>query len=104
MGDHRQLPPLFKYKEGMFEGLTMDKRVTKETLDKYEALVENSLFKKLFSEAKNNKYMLIKQYRSHKQIMDIVNLFYEDKLVMGNKKEQNKYCTWRQQNSLGRYK
>lgn len=89
VGDHRQLPPLFKYKEGMFEGLTLDKRVSREVLDKYELLVETSLFKKLFSEAKNNKYMLIKQYRSHKQIMDIVNLFYEDKLVMGNKKEQN---------------
>jgi len=89
VGDHRQLPPLFKYKEGMFEGLTLDKRVTKEVLDKYEELVETSLFKKLFSEAKKNKYMLIKQYRSHKQIMDIVNLFYEDKLEMGNKREQN---------------
>lgn len=89
VGDHRQLPPLFKYKEGMFEGLTIDKRVNKETLDKYEALVENSLFKKLFGEAKNNKFMLIKQYRSHKQIMDIVNLFYEDKLLLGNNKDQN---------------
>ncbi len=89
VGDHRQLPPLFKYKEGMFEGLTEDKRVGKDVLSKYEELVETSLFKKLFNEAKKNKYMLIKQYRSHKQIMDIVNLFYEDKLVMGNKKEQN---------------
>jgi superfamily I DNA and/or RNA helicase len=89
VGDHRQLPPLFKYKEGMFEGLTIDKRETKETLDKYEQLVESSLFKKLFSEAKDNKFMLVKQYRSHKQIMDIVNLFYEDKLILGNSKEQN---------------
>ena len=89
VGAHRQLPPLFKYKEGMFEGLTEDKRVGKDVLSKYEELVETSLFKKLFNEAKKNKYMLIKQYRSHKQIMDIVNLFYEDKLVMGNKKEQN---------------
>ena len=89
VGDHRQLPPLFKYKEGMFEGFSIDKRVSKETLNKYESLVETSLFKKLFNEAKNNKFMLIKQYRSHKQIMDIVNLFYEDKLVLGNRKEQN---------------
>ena len=91
VGDHRQLPPLFKYKEGMFEGFSVDKRVSKDTLDKYEALVETSLFKKLFNEAKNNKFMLIKQYRSHKQIMDIVNLFYEDKLLLGNKDEQNNY-------------
>ena len=89
VGDHRQLPPLFKYKEGMFEGFTMDKRVSKDTLSKYESLVETSLFKKLFNEAKYNKFMLVKQYRSHEQIMDIVNLFYEDKLVMGNKDEQN---------------
>ena len=62
--------------EGMFEGLTLDKRVNKETLSEYEAFVEMSLFKKLFNEAKYNKFMLVKQYRSHKQIMDIVNLFY----------------------------
>ena len=89
VGDHRQLPPLFKYKEGMFEGLTFDKRVSKETLSEYETLVETSLFKKLFNEAKYNKFMLVKQYRSHKQIMDIVNLFYEDKLILGNKNDQN---------------
>ena len=89
VGDHRQLPPLFKYKESMFNSFTMDKRVSKDSLDKYESLVETSMFKKLFTEAKNNKFMLIKQYRSHKQIMDIVNLFYEDKLVLGNKKEQD---------------
>ena len=84
-----QMSVKHQYKEGMFEGLTVDKRVSKETLEKYESLVETSLFKKLFNEAKNNKFMLIKQYRSHKQIMDIVNLFYEDKLVLGNKDEQN---------------
>jgi len=94
VGDHRQLPPLFKYKEGMFENFSIDKRVNKETLDKYEELVETSLFKKLFNEASNNKFMLVKQYRSHKQIMDIVNIFYEDKLVLGyndldNTKEHN---------------
>ena len=73
----------------MFESFSLDKRVNKETLDKYESLVETSLFKKLFNEAKNNKFMLIKQYRSHKQIMDVVNLFYDDKLVLGNNLEQN---------------
>ena len=86
VGDHRQLPPLFKYKEGMFS----DKlSFNKELLDKYEELVETSLFKKLFNEAKTNKFMLVKQYRSHKQIMDVVNLFYDDKLVLGNNIEQN---------------
>ncbi len=83
VGDHRQLPPLFKYREKMFED------VSKELLMKYESLVENSLFKELFKKARFNKYMLVNQYRSHEQIMDIVNIFYDDKLRLGNSKEQN---------------
>ena len=84
VGDHRQLPPLFKYKEKMFNGA-----VDKGLLSKYEALVENSMFKELFKKVRNNKYMLVNQYRSHEQIMDVVNIFYDDKLKLGNKKEQN---------------
>ena len=84
VGDHRQLPPLFKYKEKMF-----NETISKELLSKYESLVENSLFKDLFKKARNNKYMLVNQYRSHEQIMDVVNIFYDDKLRLGNLKEQN---------------
>ena len=84
VGDHRQLPPLFKYKEKMFSGA-----LDKEMLNKYEALVENSMFKDLFKKARYNKYMLVNQYRSHEQIMDVVNIFYDDKLRLGNQKEQN---------------
>jgi len=83
VGDHRQLPPLFKYKERMFSD------DDKELLKKYEALVENSLFKDLFKKARRNKYMLVNQYRSHEQIMNVVNIFYDDKLRLGNLKEQN---------------
>lgn len=84
VGDHRQLPPLFKYKEKMF-GDDEDKN----NLRKYEELVENSMFKELFKKARNNKYMLVNQYRSHEQIMNIVNIFYDDKLRLGYGKEQN---------------
>lgn len=83
VGDHRQLPPLFKYKEKMFDD------VSKEQLEKYQALVENSLFKELFIKSRKNKYMLVNQYRSHEQIMNVVNIFYDDKLKLGNKSEQN---------------
>ena len=84
VGDHRQLPPLFKYKEKMFSDAS-----DKEMLSKYETLVENSMFKDLFKKARYNKYMLVNQYRSHEQIMDVVNIFYDDKLKLGNLKEQN---------------
>ncbi len=84
VGDHRQLPPLFKYKEKMFSD-----NLDKEMLSKYESLVENSMFKDLFKSARYNKYMLVNQYRSHEQIMDVVNIFYDDKLKLGNSKEQN---------------
>lgn len=84
VGDHRQLPPLFKYKEKMFSD-----SADKEMLSKYESLVENSMFKELFKSARYNKYMLVNQYRSHEQIMDVVNIFYDDKLRLGNSKEQN---------------
>ena len=84
VGDHRQLPPLFKYKEKMW-----GETINKELLTKYESLVENSMFKDLFKKARNNKYMLVNQYRSHEQIMDVVNIFYDDKLRLGNLKEQN---------------
>ena len=84
VGDHRQLPPLFKYKEKMFKDDS-----DKELLSKYESLVENSMFKELFKKSRNNKYMLVNQYRSHEQIMDVVNIFYDDKLKLGNLKEQN---------------
>lgn len=84
VGDHRQLPPLFKYKDKMFS----DPK-DKEMLSKYESLVENSLFKELFKKARKNKYMLVNQYRSHEQIMNVVNLFYDDKLKLGNSMEQN---------------
>ncbi len=84
VGDHRQLPPLFKYKEKMFSD--SDDKVL---LNKYEALVENSMFKELFKKARKNKYMLVNQYRSHEQIMNIVNIFYDDKLRLGYGNEQN---------------
>lgn len=83
VGDHRQLPPLFKYKEKMFSD---DER---ENLKKYESLIENSMFKDLFRKARLNKYMLVNQYRSHEQIMSIVNIFYDDKLKLGYGNEQN---------------
>jgi superfamily I DNA and/or RNA helicase len=47
------------------------------------------MFKELFTKARKNKYMLVNQYRSHEQIMNIVNIFYDDKLRLGNKEEQN---------------
>lgn len=85
VGDHRQLPPMFKYKENMFERY----KFNKNEFDYYKEMVENSVFKHLFARASKNKFTLLKQYRSHEQIMDIVNLFYDGKLQLGNGAQQN---------------
>jgi superfamily I DNA and/or RNA helicase len=63
--------------------------VSRDLFNKYQSLVENSVFKDLFKKARKNKYMLVNQYRSHEQIMNVVNIFYDDKLKLGNSSEQN---------------
>ena len=67
VGDHRQLPPMFKYRENMFESLSeqIKDQVKKNKLNFYQNMVEESVFKKfILVVAKNNKYTLLKQYRS----------------------------------------
>jgi len=89
VGDHRQLPPTFKYKENMLEYLSEQNKISKAKLKEYQDMVEDSLFAKLFSAIKKNKAMLINQYRSHSQIVDVINTFYEGKLNVGNEVAQD---------------
>jgi hypothetical protein len=93
VGDHRQLPPMFR--EGQdAEGLTEESddqvpeelALTPENLKKYEKFVTASLFRTHFERADDSiKERLTVQHRMHPDIMDSVNRFYEGQLTCGIK-------------------
>ncbi|PVX38190.1 AAA domain-containing protein [Janthinobacterium sp. 78] len=98
VGDHRQLPPVFKeggsaqelleeMEEQAAEGDAQERQevaLTAENIKRYEHLVSASLFKQHFEDAAPSlKAFLLTQYRMHPQIMDVVNKFYENRLKCG---------------------
>lgn len=93
VGDHRQLPPLFGEHAVTYydyiQDIDEDDQETKDLLspgnyDRFEELVTNSLFKRHYEQADPaNKGPLLKQYRMHREIMDVVNMFYDSKLEPG---------------------
>ena len=89
VGDHRQLPPTFKYKENMLDYLSEKNKVSKLKLKEYQEMVEDCLFASLFTSLKKNKSMLVNQYRSHSQIVDVINTFYDGRLNVGNLETQD---------------
>jgi len=92
VGDQRQLPPIFKYRDSMFEGFDeqdKEKMLQGRTLNDYKTMVEHSLFEEMYNKLKYNKAMLTQQYRFNEEIMNCVNVFYDNKLQLGAGKEQN---------------
>lgn len=96
VGDHRQLPPLFKEHEGSWEEAVADQEespdedqntdseLTAENFDRFKRMVTSSLFKEHFENAPDSlKSFLFTQYRMHPQIMRVVNQFYENRLKCG---------------------
>lgn len=113
VGDHRQLPPMFKeheqsYKEmfnlkdgaGENEDAEIDEskdleqsdeipdeikqQMTVENFRKYEKMVTSSLFKEYFENAPSSlKCTLLTQYRMHPDISAVINRFYENRLIDG---------------------
>jgi len=78
VGDHQQLPPIFRMNE---DELTVneidDKEQIKELLKKYEHLVTSSYFREMFEDADESlKGRLVIQYRMHPAIMNAINQFY----------------------------
>jgi superfamily I DNA and/or RNA helicase len=87
VGDHRQLPPMYEYRnfrDEDYEGLDPD--IINPTINKrYTEMYENSYFKMLFEKVPNDyKIMLTKQYRSHEHIMNVFNHFYNKNLELGD--------------------
>ena len=87
VGDHRQLPPMFKEHEDSYKELTENQDsipeeirdlLTQENFRKFKKMVTSSLFKDYFEQADESiKHSLLVQYRMHSDIMDIINRFYE---------------------------
>jgi hypothetical protein len=90
VGDHRQLPPLFKERQGAWEEAlentpsALQSLLTKENFYRFRDMVTASLFKEYFEQARGDiKETLLTQYRMHPEIMAVVNHFYENKLRCG---------------------
>ncbi len=93
VGDHRQLPPLFKEQEGAWEEVIHESEdlppaarqlLTRENFLRFRDMVTASLFKTYFENAPSAiKETLLVQYRMHPDIMAVVNHFYEHRLRCG---------------------
>ena len=94
VGDHRQLPPMFKEHESSYKELVESQEnapeevrdlLSRENFKRFEKMVTSSLFKDYFEQADESiKHSLLVQYRMHTDIMDIINRFYEQRLFCGN--------------------
>ena len=85
VGDHRQLPPTFSPPgDRDVSGSKLLLKSSKKEINEYRDFVTSSQFAKYFQDANSSlKTTLTEQYRMHSQIMQAVNLFYEDRLVQG---------------------
>lgn len=96
VGDHRQLPPMFKQNERSYNEMAQEiqesedysdeekKLLTEENFAKYRNMVTASLFKDMFRKAPSSiKATLETHYRCHPQIMSIFNYFYNGSLISG---------------------
>lgn len=97
VGDHRQLPPLFNEHYNSYQELKTaidadaedNLILTDENYSKFESLVTNSLFKRHYEQAgSGNKGALLVQYRMHREIMAVVNQFYNGQLQSGWSQEE----------------
>jgi Superfamily I DNA and RNA helicases and helicase subunits len=93
VGDHRQLPPMFKDQENSYkemidhiedESEEIKELLTMDNFNKYRDMVTASLFKEYFEKADESiKATLLRQYRMHSDISAVINRFYEHKLENG---------------------
>lgn len=96
VGDHRQLPPMFKANENSYEEMIAAVQESDDYLEdekealspdnfkRYKKMVTSSLFKEYFERAPQAiKASLLTQYRMHRDIMVIINRFYDNQLMCG---------------------
>jgi hypothetical protein len=84
VGDHRQLPPMFRENRDSFAEAIDNGELAAEDFDSYRRMVTASLFEELYAQAPDAiKATLWTQYRMHPQVMHAVNSFYEGRLLAG---------------------
>lgn len=84
VGDHRQLPPMFRESDATFGEARQEGQITEEEFNAYKRMVTASLFEELYERADEAiKATLWTQYRMHPHIMDVVNQFYDGRLLPG---------------------
>ena len=84
VGDYNQLPPMFKKPRAKSEISAEEALKLDSEARKYSKLVTNSIFSEFYQHADSSiKVSLTEQYRMHRQIMECVNEFYEEKLSSG---------------------
>jgi hypothetical protein len=84
VGDHRQLPPMFRERDSSFAEAVDAGELRREDFQRFEKMVTAGLFRELFEQAPPQlRSMLWTQYRMHPQIMGAVNEFYEGRLMAG---------------------
>lgn len=98
VGDHRQLPPMFKEHEHSYNDIISDRDSIPEELRdlmttanfrRFRKMVTSSLFKEYFERADASiRHPLLVQYRMHSDIMRVINRFYENRLLNGWNAEQ----------------
>lgn len=82
VGDHRQLPPMFRERESSFAEAVADGQINPEDFERFGKLITSSFFQNLFEAAPDSiRQSLLAQYRMHPQIMDIINQFYDGRLI-----------------------
>ena len=98
VGDHRQLPPMFKEHEHSYNDLISDQEsipeelqdlMTTQNFRRFKNMVTSSLFKEYFERADESiRHSLLVQYRMHSDIMGVINRFYENRLENGLSSQQ----------------
>lgn len=84
VGDHRQLPPMFRERESTYAEAVAEDTLKAEDFQRFEKMVTGSFFQELFEAAPESlRHSLLTQYRMHPQIMAAVNQFYDGWLVAG---------------------